>query len=191
MAVAAALGSPARAQVISEPAPPPFPDAKKFARGFFAQGDLGAAIFLGKAGRYEAPGVLFGARLGYDIFRWLAVQLHVAGVSSDANVPPPTVGQTIQTYVFDAEARFGLQIRRFQLFAEGGGGVALVSNNVLDLVGVTNGGRLTVAVIAGGGLDYHTLNRHFSFGLGADYIWLGNFNSAHALAINAYLRYTH
>jgi hypothetical protein len=191
VAALASLAGPARAQVIAEPAPPPFPDPKKFARGFFAEGDLGAAVFLGRAGRYASPGVMMGARLGYDLFRWLAVQAHVVGVSANANLPPPTVGQTFQTYVFAGEARFGLQLRRFQLFAEGGGGAVMLSNNILDAVGVSHGSRASFAVVAGGGLDYHTLNRHFSFGLGADYVWMGQFTNAHALTVDGYLRYTH
>ncbi len=185
------FAAPARAQVIAEPAPPAFPDPKKFAHGFYAEGDVGAVVFLGRAGRYAAPGPVFGARIGYDFTRWLAVQAHVAGASNDANLPPPTVGQTFQTYEFAGEARFAIPIQRFQIFAQGGAGVAVLSTNVLDSVGVTHGGHATLIIVGGGGLDYHTLNRHFSVGLGGDYAWLANFTNAHALEITAYLKYTH
>jgi hypothetical protein len=178
--------------VITEPAPPPFPDPKKFARGFFASGELGALVFLGRTGRYAQAGPTFGVRLGYDLLRWLAVQGHVSGASSDATLPAPTVGQAFQTYVYTGEARLTAQIRRFALFAEGGAGLAQLSNNVLDQVGISSGGALvSLAVIAGGGLDYHTLNRHFSFGLDVDYLWLQAFDSTSALSATAYLRYTH
>ena len=50
--------------------------------------------------------------------------------------------------------------------------------------------NFTFAVIGGGGLDYHTLNRHFSVGLGADYVWLSTFTGGHALSFDVYLRYT-
>jgi hypothetical protein len=183
------LGGAARAQVIAEPAPLPFPDPKKFAKGLFVTGELGAIVFLGREGRYAAPGPVIGAKIGYDLFRWLALQGHLAGASTDANLPPPTIGQTFQSYFFLGEARFSVPIRRFKLFGEGGGGVALVSTNVLDQVGVTHG-RATVAVVGGGGMDYHTLNRHFSLGLVVDYMWLGNFTNSHALTFNGYLRYT-
>ncbi len=191
-ALAASLApTAAHAQVISEPAPPPFPDPRKFAKGFFAQGELGALIFLGRTGENVSAGAHFGVRLGYDIFRWLAVQLHVAGASCEATLPPPTIGQSIQTYLYAGEVRAKIQIRRLALFAEGGAGLGQLSSNVLEQVGITSGTLFSLAVIAGGGLDYHTLNRHFSFGLDVNYVWLQTFDSTSALTTTAYLRYTH
>jgi outer membrane protein with beta-barrel domain len=180
----------AEAQVIAEPAPPPWPDPKKFAKGPFASGEIGTLVYLARAGKYADPGVAFGVRLGYDLFRWLDVQAHVMGASSNASLPPPTVGQSFQTYLYAGEVRLKLQIHRFQLFAEGGAALAQVSTNVLEQVGVTHGSNFTFAVVGGGGLDYHTLNRHFSVGLGADYVWLSTFTGGHALSFDVYLRYT-
>jgi hypothetical protein len=180
----------AHAQVIAEPAPPPWPDPKKFAKGPFASGEVGSLVYLANSGKYASPGVAFGVRLGYDLFRWLAVQAHVLGGSNDATLPPPTVNQAFQTYVYAGEVRFKVQIRRWALFAEGGVAAAQVSTNVLDEVGVTHGSHITFAALGGGGLDYHTLNRHFSVGLGADYLWLQNFTGGHALSLDVYLRYT-
>ncbi|HEY7956462.1 MAG TPA: adventurous gliding motility protein CglE [Polyangia bacterium] len=182
--------APARAQVIGEAPPPPFPDPKKFARGFFAEGELGALVFLGKMGRYAAAGPQFGARLGYDLFRWLALEARVSGASSNATLPPPTVNQSFQTYLYAGEARLSLQLRRFGLFAEGGAGLSQLSNNVLAQVNLAGGSLFSLAVVAGGGLDYHTLNRHFSIGLDLDYLWLQSYGSASALTATAYLRYT-
>ena len=188
----AVLHAPARAQVIAEPAPPPFPDPKKFARGFFASGELGALVYLGRATKYAGAGVHFGVRLGYDLTRWLALQAHVAGSSNDATLPAPTVGQSFQTFLYAGELRAQLQIRRIALSLEGGAGITQLSNNVLDQVQISSGGNLiSLAIVAGAGLDYHTLNRHFSLGLVADYIWMQSFNSTHALTATAYLRYTH
>ena len=190
MTVVAATAGEARAQVIAEPAPPPFPDPKKFAKGPFASGEVGAFAYVGRAGKYTSPGVAFGVRLGYDLFRWLDVQAHVLGASSDASTPPPQVGQSFQTYLYAGEIRLKLQLHRFQLFAEGGAALAQVSTNVLEQVGVTHGSNFTFAVVGGGGLDYHTLNRHFSVGLGADYVWLASFTGGHAISADVYLRYT-
>lgn len=190
-AVCLALAAPARAQVVTEPAPPPFPDPKKFARGFFAQGELGAFIFVGEAGRYAGPGPAFGVRMGYDILRWLAVQAHVLGSSSEATLPPPRVGQSFQTLIYAGEARFSLQLRRFQLFAQAGAGLAQMTNNALDVVGLTSPNLTSLAVLAGLGLDFHTLNRHFSLGAGADYAWLQTFGNSNAISVTAYLKYTH
>lgn len=193
LALALTMAAPARdaaAQVIAEPAPPTFPDPNKFAKGPFASGEVGALVYLGRAGRYAAPGVAFGVRLGYDLFRWLDVQAHVMGASSNATTPPPELGQSFQTYLYAAEVRLKLQLRRFQLFAEGGAALAQLSTNVLDEAGVTHGSDFTFAVVGGGGLDYHTLNRHFSVGLGGDYVWLASFTGGHALSVDVYLRYT-
>jgi hypothetical protein len=180
----------AEAQVIAEPAPPPWPDPKKFAKGPFASGEVGTLVFLGPIGKYAEPGVAFGVRLGYDLFRWLDVQAHVMGASSDAKLPPPTVGQSFQTYLYAGEVRLKLQIHRVQLFAEGGAALAELSTNVLQQVGITRGSEFSFAVVAGGGVDYHTLNRHFSVGVGGDYVWMSQFTGAHSLSLDVYLRYT-
>jgi hypothetical protein len=185
------LSTVAHAQVIVEQAPPPFPNPKKFARGFFAQGEIGTLIFLGPTARYASPGVNVGARIGYDLFRWLAIQGHFAGSMMNANLPAPTTGQSFQTLLYAAEVRLSVQIRRVQLYAQGGAGIGQLSNNVLDRVMITNGTLVSFAVVAGGGIDLHTLNRHFSLGLGADYVWLQNFSNTSGLLINAYLKYTH
>jgi hypothetical protein len=191
LALVATTGGFARAQVVNEPAPPLWPDPKKFAKGPFASGEIGALVFFGRAGRYASAGPAFGIRLGWDLFRWLDVQAHVMGSSHDAQTPPPTFGQSFQTLVYTGEVRFKFQIRRFQIFAEGGAGLGEITSNVLDQVGVTDGHEFTLAVIAGLGLDYHTLNRHFSVGLGADYLYLNDWHATSSLTAQAYLRYTY
>jgi hypothetical protein len=180
----------ASAQVIAEAPPPPFPDPKRFARGFFASGELGAFVFLGRAAKYAPAGPTFGVRLGYDLTRWLALQAHVSGTSADANLPPPTVGQSFQLLLYAAEVRAQVQIRRVALSLEGGAGAAQITSNVLELVNVTKG-AFSLAVLGGVGLDYHTLNRHFSVGLDVDYLWLKDWRSSHGITATAYLRYTH
>jgi hypothetical protein len=185
------LSGSARAQVLTEPAPPPWPDPKKFAKGPFVSGEIGALFFFGRAGRYSSAGPVLGVRVGWDIFRWLDVQTHITGSSHDAETPPPTFGQSFQTLMYTGEVRLKLQLRRFQIFGEGGAGLGQITSNVLDQVGVTDGNQFTLVVIAGGGLDYHTLNRHFSVGLGADYLFLSNWHQTSSLTAQAYLRYTY
>jgi hypothetical protein len=109
------------------------------------------------------------------------------------NAPPPASDQTLQTYLYEAELRFKLQVRRFGLFAQAGAGLGQLSTNLLDLFTVTGGRLFSAALVAGGGLDYHTLNRHFSFGLNSEYVWLAQMGpgGSHGLTINGYLRYTH
>jgi hypothetical protein len=177
--------------VISETAPPRFPDPKKFSRGFFAQGELGALAYVGRAAKSAGPGAAFGVRLGYDISRWLSVQAHLLGASAEAKLSGPNEGQSFQTLVYGGEAHLQAQIRRFGLYGEAGAACAQIASNVLDQTGLTGGHHFSLAVIAGGGLDYHTLNRHFSFGVGADYLWLANFAKSSAVSAQAFLKYTH
>jgi hypothetical protein len=92
--------------------------------------------------------------------------------------------------LYAAEARLQVQIRRIALSLEGGAGAAQITSNVLQQVGVTKG-AFSLAVIGGVGLDYHTLNRHFSVGLDVDYMWLQGWTSSHGITATAYLRYTH
>jgi hypothetical protein len=181
LVVALCAAAPARAQIVGEAPTVAFPDPHKFARGFFAEADVGAQIYLAKAGQFAAPG---------PVFRWLAVQALVTGSISSATTPPPTSGQDFELFVYGAEARLQLQIRRFGLFAAGGAGVAQITTNILDAPGVTNGRSLSFTVIAGGGLDFHTLNRHFSIGVAGDYLFFTQFTGGHAIDASLYLKYT-
>lgn len=189
--VAVALAAaPARAQVVGEQPPPPFPDPAKFSRGLFAEGDIGAVVFLGKMGHYADPGADFAVRVGYDVLRWLAVYGKLGGATFGSSAPPPYDQQVQQLFAYTAEARAQLQLRRWGLWASGGVGMAHLTNNLLELVGVTGGHRFTAAVGAGVGVDFHTLNRHFSVGVAVDYLWLAQFDDSHAVTMALYLRYT-
>ena len=69
------MAAPARAQVTKEPEAAIFPDPKKFASGFFTEGEVGTVAFMGPAGDAVDPGFAIGTRLGYDVFRFLAADL--------------------------------------------------------------------------------------------------------------------
>ena len=74
-------GAPARAQVTSEPSAVVFPDPAKFAHGFFTEGEFGVLVVHRAAPATRSrPGFAVGARVGYDIFRFFAVQLHLLGL---------------------------------------------------------------------------------------------------------------
>jgi hypothetical protein len=188
-----ALAPRASAQVVSNdtPAAVRFPDPAKFSRGLFAQGDLGAIFFVGPMGQHVDPGPAVHVRGGYDLFRWLAVQGHVAGTANSTSALPGALsGQTLQLFTYTAEARLQLQIRRVGLYLEGGGGVAQISSNILDSVKITTGPRFSAAVVGGLGVDLHTLNRHFSVGLAGDFVWFAQWNDAYGITASTYLRYT-
>ena len=62
--------------------------------------------------------------------------------------------------------------------------------DLADQVGITEPDSYTsLGFGGGGGIDYHTQNRHFSFGLGADYAVYPGFDGAQSVTVRLYLRY--
>jgi hypothetical protein len=196
-----ALGENAHAQVTTEPGTAVFPDPNKFARGLYTEGEAGAVILFGKAGDVVAPGFAIGARLGYDVFRWLAVQAHTLGSTHETKGDGPWAGQVIQTYQGTVEAKATLRFGQTAVFAEGGLGAARWSTNLLNTLDRSGTMPCTdmnclatyrTGFTAGGGLggDYHSLSRHFSVGARAGFFWLKHVQSSEDLIATAYLRYT-
>ena len=131
------LGSaPARAQVTSEPSAVIFPDPAKFARGFYTEGEVGAVTFFGPASNAVAPGFAVGARFGYDIFRFFALQLHALGSTHQTKGDTPFSGQLLQTYQGTVEGKLTIRFVQLSLFAEGGLGAARMSTNLLYALGL-------------------------------------------------------
>ena len=184
------LGSaPARAQVTSEPSAVIFPDPAKFARGFFTEGEVGAVTFFGPASQAVAPGFAVGARFGYDIFRFFALQLHALGSTHQTKGDTAFSGQLLQTYQGTVEGKLTIRFVQWSLFAEGGLGAARMSTNLLYALGYARY-RTGFTAGGGGGIDYHSLSRHFSIGLRAGYFMLFDVSNSQDLITTAYLRYT-
>jgi hypothetical protein len=163
----------------------------KYASGYYAEGGVGTSFYLGEAGKYIAPGPSFALRSGYDLFSWLSLGGKLAGGIHEGDVPPPPDQEYFQIIEGAAEARVSLRIRRVALFAEGSLGFGYITTNLLDSVGVTSpDAYLSLAFGAGGGIDYHTQNRHFSLGLVGDYAVFPTFDSAQGVSVRLYLRYT-
>jgi len=178
--VAALVLAPAR--VHAEP---------RYAHGYYAEAGLGTGFFIGDAGKYIVPGPSFALRSGYDLFSWLSVGGRLSGGIHEGDVPPPPEREYFQLLEAAGEARLTLRIRRVALFATGSLGLGYITTNLLDRVGVTTrDDYLSTAFGAGGGIDYHTRNRHFSFGLTGDYTVFPSFDSAQAITLRLYLRYT-
>jgi hypothetical protein len=181
----------ARAQVTKEPEAAIFPDPKKFAHGFFTEGEVGSVLFFGPAGDAVAPGFAIGARFGYDVFRFFAVQLHGLGSTHLTKATDhPTGGQLLQTYQGSVEGKLTLRFGQLSLFGEGGVGVTRLSTNILYELGVEQQFRTGLTAGGGGGIDYHSLSRHFSIGLRGEYYWLRDLRSSKDLIVTTYLRYT-
>jgi len=194
-AITAAAPS-ARAQVTDEPNPVIFPDPTKFARGLYTEGEIGSVIFFGAAGGGKVgPGFAIGTRVGYDVTRFFAVQLHGLGSTHQTSFPGhPQDEQLLQLYQGMIEAKLTYRFGQLSIFAEGGGGAARLSSNLLATVPY-GGGYLTrwrTGLTAGGGagVDYHSLSRHFSVGLRGDYFWLRDISGSTDLIATTYLRYT-
>ena len=124
-------GAPARAQVTSEPSAVIFPDPDKFAHGFYTEGEFGAVRFFGRAGEEISPGFAVGARLGYDIFRFFAMQAHLLGSTHQTQGDTPMAGQLLQIYQGTVEGKLTLRLVQWSFFAEGGLGAARMSTNLL------------------------------------------------------------
>jgi hypothetical protein len=191
LVASSALASRARAQVTKEPEVAIFPDPKKFAHGLYTEGELGAVAFFGPAGDNVAPGFAIGARVGYDVFRFFAIQVHGLGSThlTKAN-DRPQGDQLIQTYQGTVEGKLTLRFGQVSLFGEGGVGLTRLSTNLLYVLGVEQQYRTGLTAGGGGGVDYHSLSRHFSIGLRGEYYWLRDLSSSKALIATTYLRYT-
>jgi hypothetical protein len=189
------LGSQALAQVTKEPEAAIFPDPKKFAHGLYTEGEVGAVAFFGPAGDNVGPGFAIGTRVGYDLFRWLAVQVHGLGSTHvTKGNGGPLGGQLLQTYQGTVEGKLTIRFGQVSIFGEGGVGVARLSSNILNQIMLANGPleryRTGLTAGGGGGVDYHSLSRHFSIGLRGEYFWLRDISGSQDLIVTTYLRYT-
>lgn len=170
--------------------PTVFPDPAKFSRGFFIEAGVGPTIPVGPAASVLGPGVSFVGRTGYEIRRWIAIQLHAMGSVSrydDGVLRRELFGQ----YAYMGEARFGIPIRRFVILLFGGAGLYQVSSNLLQVAGVVDdNGRFGLAYGGGIGLDVHTLSKHFSGGFLASYVGTPRLGNGGGVGLHLYFRYT-
>jgi opacity protein-like surface antigen len=171
--------------------PTVFPDPRKFSRGFFVEAGVGPGIPIGRTARVLSTGFAFSARVGYEIRRWVALQLHATGMISrfdDGNLRRELLGQGVYT----GEARLGVPFRRFLISVHGGAGLAQTSNNLLQVARIADDNRrFGLAWDAGLSFDVHSLNRHFSGGFAGTFIGTPALANSGTLLIQLYLRYTH
>jgi hypothetical protein len=182
-------GALVQAQVTSEPSAVVFPDPAKFAHGLYTEGELGAVAFFGPAGRDVSPGFAVGARVGYDLSSWLAVQAHFLGSTHSITGDSPLAGQLLQTYQGIAEGKLTWRFGQTSIFGEGGAGLERLSTNVLYTLMIERY-RIGFTAGGGGGFDYHSLSRHFSVGVRGDFFWLREISGSRDLMATTYLRYT-
>jgi hypothetical protein len=179
----------ARAQVTEAPKAELFPDPSKFAYGLYTQGELGAVTVLGPAGSHINPGWALGLAVGFDVTRWLAIEARGIGSThvttfSDA----PQDGELLQLYHLSGALKLSFRYRYLAISADGGAGVIRTSTNVLSTVGL-NDRRNSLAYGGGLAVEYHTLSRHFSFGVHASFFQIPAIGKSHALVTTALVRY--
>jgi hypothetical protein len=157
---------------------------------FFSEADLGGRFFLGPGKDNAAIGPVFGVGAGLAFTSWLQLGV-VAGTSvHEATVPPPPDKEYFQLYTGAAELRLGFRVGRVGLFAQGRGGLGIVSTNILDSVGITEPEKHWGLMFgAGGGLLVHTGNPRFAFGLGGDWATFPSFDSLQTVTVRLFLRY--
>lgn len=179
------------AQITNEPVSP-YPDPDKFARGIFGEAEVGTVVFLGEAGSSVGPGAAVGVRLGYDLFRWVALQVHAVGSTHTTSFrDAPQSGQILQLYQGTAELKLSVRFGRVAVSAMGGAGLGRLSSNLLGTTELTAPDVQNTLVTLGGlGADYHTMSRHFSFGLASSFAKYQRIHTTGALCATAYVRYT-
>jgi len=187
--VSLGAASAARAQVTEAPKATLFPDPTKFAYGIYTQGDVGAVTVLGQAGSHLGPGAAIGVAAGYDITRWLAIEVRGLGSSHVTDFPnAPQDGQLLQLYHLLGALKLSYRRQRLIVSLDAAAGLVLTSTNVLETAGLND--KRTAPAFGGGlGADYHTLSRHFSFGAHAGFLQIPGLAKSQALTTTACVRY--
>jgi hypothetical protein len=184
-----ATARPARAQVTEAPKAALFPDPTKFAYGIYTQGELGAVTVLGPAGGHLSPGFAVGLAAGYDLTRWLALEARGIGSSHTTNFPGgPQDGELMQLYHLLGAVKVSIRHQHLVVSGDGTAGVVRTSTNLLTSVGFNE--KRTAPAFGGGlGVDYHTLSRHFSFGVHAGFQHIPGLARSNVLTTTACVRY--
>jgi hypothetical protein len=181
---------PVAAQVTEAPKPELFPDPSKFAYGLYTQGELGAVTILGPAGPHIHPGWGLGLAVGYDLTRWLAVEGRAIGSTHTTEFSSaPQDGELLQLYQLSGAIKLSFRYRYLAISADGGAGILRTSTNVLATAGL-NEKRTSLAFGGGLAADYHTLSRHFAFGVHASFFQMPSLAKSHALVTVASMRYS-
>jgi hypothetical protein len=184
-----AVASPARAQVTEAPKAALFPDPTKFAYGIYTQGDLGAVMVLGPVGNHLSPGFALGLTAGYDLTRWLAFEARGIGSSHTTNFSGgPQDGELMQLYHLLGAVKVSIRHQHLVVSGDGTAGIVRTSTNLLTSVGLNE--KRTAPAFGGGlGVDYHTLSRHFSFGVHGGFQRIPGLAQSNVLTTTACVRY--
>lgn len=156
---------------------------------------MGVAAFMGSAGRDIAPGAGVSVKVGYDVFRFVAVALGMRGHSHRALFPDRSFsGQALQQLQGTAELKLGFQLGALGIAAFGGGGFARFSTNLLESAGYVDSPESSASLqpLFMGGLDvsWHPETRQFTFGITGDFIKMPRILTMGQVQAQAYVRHT-
>jgi len=161
-----------------------------FAHGFSIEGSVGGVGFVSVANEVAAPGPIFGADLGYDLFTWLSMRAGFEGSLHETDAAPPPPRTTFQVYYPSAGMRVLVPLSlRFSILAEGRGGLAIFEPDILQTYRFDSAGHLSPFFAAEGGLDVHAWGRRLAWGIKGGYRHLTSVGDG-AVAGQVYLRHT-
>jgi hypothetical protein len=96
--------------------------------------------------------------------------------------------ELLQLYTLFAALKLSVRYRYLALSADGGAGVLRTSTNILATVGL-NDHRTSLEYGGGLAAEYHTLSRHFSFGVRVTFFDVPALGKSYALSSTASVRY--
>ena len=161
--------------------------------GFFLEGQVGAATFVGDVRNVSRAGPRLAIAFGYELTRWFALVVQAEGSMHTTKNRPPPAHTSYELVSGAAAARFSIPFHaRYAIWASGLFGGAWSSGDVLRALGFRSAAKL--GMLYGGelGFDWHMRARHHSLGLLAGGRMLPNLDrddSAVSLYGSAYLRY--
>lgn len=165
-------------------------------RGLFFGVEAGGLFLFSPKGEKAgfSPGRTYGVTVGGDIGSFLTLAVMVLGTNTDTPAGfvsdgAQKLGGDFSSLVLGGLARVNFygradsnQVKRLFLYARAGAGYALMGpKNFYD------GGD--IVALGGLGLEYFTHLRHFSLGIGADFVY-GVKHMGPGLSLTPHLRYT-
>lgn len=137
-----------------------------YARGLFAEAQLGAIGFLGDLGDVSNPGPRLSVAFGYEFTVWLSVLVELDASFHDTKQRPPPS----QTMYEMLGATAGLRLTaplgpRAALWLDGLAGIVWTGGDVLRGLGFLEATSASLAYGGELGFDWHLFARHHSIGL--------------------------
>ena len=137
-----------------------------YARGFFAEAQLGAMGFLGDLGDVSKPGPRLSANFGYEFTRWLSVLLVLDASFHDTKQRPPPSRTMYEMLGGAAGLRLTAPLTaRAALWVDGVAGVVWTGGDVLRGLGFRSALGAKPAYGGEVGFDWHVFARHHSIGV--------------------------